>query len=374
MLRVARAVNDRAVALPWPVRIGLAPPLFTRDPHGAVPDGRGRFPGTHPAPHAVVASGFTPRSPSSRIRPTAPSSSSSSRAAASASCANGVVLAADFLDLRRVDRVSGGERGCSAWRSRPTTRRAAASSSTSPTRPGDTVVARFQPIGDDPLVADPASRFDLRVGRAAQRVHRAAVRESQRRPPGVRPRRLPLHRPGRRRLGQRSGATARRIPATLLGKMLRIDVNVPDGDPHGLSRAAGQSVRRRQPVARARDLGVRPAQSVALLLRRSGARRHRRARDRRRRPERAGRKSTTSRPAAAAATTAGATAKARTTTSRRSPPAFLPLIDPIFEYDHTRRAVDHRRLRLSRHARSAPPTAAATSSPTSSAAASGRSR
>ena len=30
------------------------------------------------------------------------------------------------------------------------------------------------------------------------------------------------------------------------------------------------------------------------------------------------------------------------------PPAYLPLVDPIHEYDHSRRAVDHRRLRLSR--------------------------
>ena len=73
---------------------------------------------------------------------------------------------------------------------------------------GATVVARFRRSGD-PLVADPTSRLDLMwpgASRAPAAVHRPAVRQSQRRPHGVRARRLPLHRPGRRRLGQRSGA------------------------------------------------------------------------------------------------------------------------------------------------------------------------
>ena len=49
-------------------------------------------------------------------------------------------------------------------------------------------------------------------------------------------------------------------PNTLLGKMLRIDVNVPDSDGARLSRARGQSVRRSPADRRADgDLGVRPA-------------------------------------------------------------------------------------------------------------------
>ena len=71
--------------------------------------------------------------------------------------------------------------------------------------------------------------------------------------------------------------------------MLRIDVNVPGQRSDRLSGAGRQSVRRRGPRHAAGDLELRPAESVALQLRRSGARRHRRARHRRRRPERVGR-------------------------------------------------------------------------------------
>ena len=209
---------------------------------------------------------------------------------------------------------------------------------------GHTVVARFRRSTGNPLVADAASRFDLRWP-GGQRVHRAAVRQSQRRQPGVRAGRLPVHRPGRRRQRRTTRSTARRTGATLLGKMLRIDVTCPTAIPPGYDvpadnpfvgvagRAAG-------------DLGVRPAQSVALQLRRSGARRHRRAGHRRRRAERAGRKSTTSRRGAAAATTAGAIAKARTTTSRA--PRGVPAADRSDLRVRTRvGAGGHRRLRVS---------------------------
>ena len=77
-------------------------------------------------------------------------------------------------------------------------------------------------------------------------------------------------------------------PNTLLGKMLRIDVNVPDNDARGYRGSRGQSVRRSTTdCGAAGDLGVRSAQSVALQLRRLDARRHRRAGHRRRRAERA---------------------------------------------------------------------------------------
>ena len=99
-------------------------------------------------------------------------------------------------------------------------------------------------------------------------------------------------------------------PAELLGKMLRIDVNVADGDPDGLPRPARQSVRRRRPPgARPEIWALRPAEPVALQLRRSRARRHRRAGHRRRRPERVGGDRLRAARAAAAATTAGAIAK-----------------------------------------------------------------
>ena len=65
--------------------------------------------------------------------------------------------------------------------------------------------------------------------------------------------------------------------------MLRLDVNVPDSDAEGYDIPAGNPFvgagRRRA----AGDLGVRPAQPLALQLRRSRARRDRRADHRRRR-------------------------------------------------------------------------------------------
>ena len=85
-------------------------------------------------------------------------------------------------------------------------------------------------------------------------------------------------------------------PSELLGKMLRIDVNVPDAHPIGLQRAHRTTRSSSHAGLVSRDLGVRPAESVpALRLRRSVARRHGRDRDRRRRTERAWRRSTTSR-------------------------------------------------------------------------------
>ena len=108
-----------------------------------------------------------------------------------------------------------------------------------------------------------------------------------------------------------------------------------------LPGAARQSVSRR-PAGRGAsgDLGVRTAQSVAVQLRRS-RRSAARARSSSATSGRArGRKSTTSRAARAAATTAGAIGRARIQSQQsrpRSPPAYLPLTDPIHEFEHSAR-------------------------------------
>ena len=97
-----------------------------------------------------------------------------------------------FLDLRGVIS-SGGERGLLGLAFPPD---AAASGRvfvnfTNPE--GHTVIARFTRRGDDPHAVDPGSRRDLRVARRP-RLHRAAIRQPQRRPPRLRPRRLSLRR------------------------------------------------------------------------------------------------------------------------------------------------------------------------------------
>ena len=93
-------------------------------------------------------------------------------------------------------------------------------------------------------------------------VDRPAVRQPQRRRPGVRPRRDALHRHGRRR---RRAAIRNGGPSTsaeLLGKMLRIDPT-PVGRPR-LHDPGRQPLRRHRRRPR-RDLVDRPAQPVALL-------------------------------------------------------------------------------------------------------------
>ena len=78
---------------------------------------------------------------------------------------NGTVLPTDFLDLDGAIVVRRTSADCWGWRSRRTTRRAAASYVNFTNPNGDTVVARFRRSAN-PLVADPASRFDLRWGGA----------------------------------------------------------------------------------------------------------------------------------------------------------------------------------------------------------------
>ena len=196
----------------------------------------------------------------------------------------GTVQPSDFLDLRTVV-LSGGERGLLGLAFAPD----AASGRfyvNFTDRSGDTVVARFRRSAD-PLVANPASRFDLRfAGADAPRViaqpfsnHNGGHLAFG--PDGYLYVGLgdggsgddPDHRRAEPAGAARQDAAARRQRRR-----------------HARDRVPGagrQSVRRRTPDRGApRDLGVRPAQSVALQLRRPVARRHRRARDRRRRSER----------------------------------------------------------------------------------------
>ena len=207
-------------------------------------------------------------------------------------------------------------------------------------------------------------------------LHHPAVRQPQRRQPGVRPRRLPLHRHGRRRGRRRprqhradADDAARQDAAHRRRRATRpTATRIPPDNPdftHGRSadhqRAAG-------------DLVVRPAQPLALQLRRRRPRRHRRAGHRRRRPGRARGDRLRAGRARRPATTAGASFEGadRQPGDRRAD-AGVPAGDRAgLRLPHARRPGDHRRLRLSRHRRSAPSTRDATSTPTARRAASGR--
>ena len=201
----------------------------------------------------------------------------------------GAVLRAGFPRPLVGSSSPAASRGCSASRSRPTRRPAAASSSTSPTDPA-TPWSRASADRATPLVADPASRFDLRWGGAGGPAFIAQPFANHN---GGN---LVFGPDGFLYIGLGDGGSGddpdhrAQNPRELLGKMLRIDVNVPDTHPTGYQVPPDNPfVARRAGRGAARDLGVRPAQSVALQLRRSGARRHRRAGHRRRRPEPVGR-------------------------------------------------------------------------------------
>ena len=125
-------------------------------------------------------------------------------------------------------------------------------------------------------------------------------------------------------------------PDTLLGKMLRIDVNVPDDDPRGYRVPEDNPfVDRRADCRAGRDLGVRPAQSLALQLRRLDARRHRRAGHRRCRPERAREEVNFEPPGAGGRNYGWRLREGRARYDARTPAAFLPLTEPIHDYPRT---------------------------------------
>ena len=169
-----------------------------------------------------------------------------------------------------------GSRASSGWHSRPTTRAADASTSTSRTAAGHTVVARFRRSGSAARRRRGlAIRFAL--GRGGPGVHRAAVRQPQRRPSGVRAGRVSLRRARRRRVRQRSGSP-RAEPQGAPGQDAANRRERHRWSPCRIRRAGQQSVRQRRAGRDASgDLELRAAEPVALLVRRAVARRDRRA-------------------------------------------------------------------------------------------------
>ncbi len=145
---------------------------------------------------------------------------------------NGAVLAADFLDLTTVIS-SGGEQGLLGLAFAPDYATSGRFFVNFTNTAGHTVVARFKRSAASPLIADASSRFDLRWGGAGN-------------PPYIfQP--FANHNGGHLAFGPDgflyvglgdggSGGDPLNMaqdPSQLLGKMLRVDVNVPDSDPIG---------------------------------------------------------------------------------------------------------------------------------------------
>ena len=164
---------------------------------------------------------------------------------------NGTVLATDFLDLTS-QIVSGGEQGLLGMALAPdyaTTGRFFVNFTNTA---GDTVVARFKRSAANVLVADATSRFDLRWGGAGGA---AVIPQPFANHNGGN---LVFGPDGFLYIGMGDGGSGddplnnSQTPSQLLGKMLRIDVNVQDAHPTGYQIPPGN------PFATGGGIGARP--------------------------------------------------------------------------------------------------------------------
>jgi glucose/arabinose dehydrogenase len=146
---------------------------------------------------------------------------------------SGVLMHADFLDLRGIVTGSLGEQGLLGLAFAPDYATSGRFFVNFTNVSGDTVVARFK-RSSNRFVADPSTRFDLRFGGPAV--------------PALITQPFANHNGGNLVFGPFDGylyiglgdggsggdpGNRAQNPAELLGKMLRIDVNVADGDPVG---------------------------------------------------------------------------------------------------------------------------------------------
>jgi glucose/arabinose dehydrogenase len=156
------------------------------------------------------------------------------------------VLAADFIDLSSA-LVSGGEQGLLGLAFAPNVASGRFFVDFT-NRSGDTVVARLR-RSSVPVVADPASRFDLRWGGAGGPAFIAQPFANHN---GGN---LVFGPDGYLYVGLGDGGSGgdpdnrAQNPQELLGKMLRIDVNVADGHPSGYQVPADNPFVRGVPVA-----------------------------------------------------------------------------------------------------------------------------
>src|SRR5438067_7857500 len=241
---------------------------------------------------------------------------------------NGVIVSPEFLDVS-ASIVSGGEQGLLGLAFVPDTSRRFFVNFTN--RSGDTVVARFRRAADS-LTADVSTRFDLRWNGAAGP---AWIDQPFSNHNGGH---LAFGPDGYLYVGLGDGGSAddpenrAQTGSELLGKMLRIDVGVPDSDPRGFRIPPDNPFVGTDARPEIWDFGLRnpwrytfddPSRggTGALVIGDVGQNRFeeidyeprgRGGRNYGWRNREGAHDNVTSRP-----------------------PAFTPLIDPIFEYDHT---------------------------------------
>jgi hypothetical protein len=275
---------------------------------------------------------------------------------------NGSLEVTDFLDITSAV-ASGGERGLLGLAFPPDysvsgrfyvnfTNAAA----------GDTVVARFKRSIGNPLVADPATRFDLRWPDGNRFITQPFSNHNG----GT----LAFGPDGYLYIGLGDGGSGAdpghraQDPNTLLGKMLRVNVNVADSDAEGYDVPPNNPFVDGTPIAALHEIWAFGLRNPWKFSFDEAARRHGRHDHRGRRAKR-GRKSTTSHRRAVAATTDGETVKALTIMWS---PRRRPIRRSSTPSGNTTTAWATRSLGASSTAArcSVPPSAAGTSTPTSS--------
>ncbi len=242
---------------------------------------------------------------------------------------NGTVLADDFLNLT-ASIAAGGERGLLGMAFPPNSDQTGRFYVNFTNTRGDTVVARFR-RSSNPLVADAASRFDLRIG------GQPAISQPYANHNGGN---LVFGPDGYLYIGLGDGGSGNdpenraQNPAELLGKMLRIDVNVPDSNVAGYVVPADNPFLGGTPVAALPEiwsLGLRNpwrysfddvvrGGSGALVIADVGQDRY---------------EEIDFEPRGRGGRNYGWRVREGAHNNVTSPPpAFLPLVDPVFEYTH----------------------------------------
>ena len=149
---------------------------------------------------------------------------------------NGVLQSASFLDLT-ADISSGGERGLLGLALPPDYGTSGRFYVNFTNPAGHTVVARFKRSGANPLVADPSTRFDFRWPDGNRFILQPFANHNG----GT----LMFGPDGFLYIGMGDGGSGNdpfhnaQNPDSLLGKMLRLDVSVPDSDAEGYDIPAG---------------------------------------------------------------------------------------------------------------------------------------